>query len=119
MDTLSKMTGNFKIIAKALVLCVEKIRNQLHTCQDCKNPCVQIIVVFHSKINKIKQKQKRVILSALCLPDFEIPHSLSTLNRCLLTTMEQGIPFHKIPLTLITDGLLQPQGGQYTLSAHI
>ena len=43
------------------------------------------------------QKKMQVMLSALCLPDFAI-HAASALHRCQLTTMDQDIPFHKIPL---------------------
>ena len=48
-----------------------------------------------------KQKQKTHtcdFLNALCFPEFVIPRSLSTLYRCSLTKMAQGIPFHEIPL---------------------
>ena len=51
-----------------------------------------------------------VILSALCLPDFLTPASLSTLYRCLLTTMARDIT---IPWYTIYQGLLQPQEELY------
>ena len=47
----------------------------------------------------------QVILIALCLPDFVLPHSLSTLYRCSLITVTQGIPQNTI-----YQRLLQPQG---------
>ena len=49
------------------------------------------------------ETKKQVILSALCLPDFVIPRSLSTLYRCSLTTMAQDKPFHKMYTILNRD----------------
>ena len=47
----------------------------------------------HKQTNKQTNKNPQVILSALCLPDFVTPRSLSTIYRCLLTTMPQDIPY--------------------------
>ena len=57
----------------------------------CKEKCM---------VNKKKKKKKKkqVILSALRLLDCAFTGCLSTLYKCLLTTMVQDIPFHEIPL---------------------
>ena len=73
----------------------------------------QLKSIFSDILNYNKKKQKnksQVILSALCLPEFVNPCGLSTLYRCLPTTMEQDIPFHEIPFN---QGLLQLQGELY------
>ena len=44
----------------------------------------------------LKKKKKIVILSAVS-SDFVIPHGLSTLYRCLLTTLAQDKLYHEKP----------------------
>ena len=56
------------------------------------------LLSFVEVYKKKKEKTLNVVLNALSLPDFVIPRSLSTLYKCLLTTMAQDIPFQKIPL---------------------
>ena len=51
-----------------------------------------------TKKNLWWKKKCRWFVSAVCLPDILIPHGLSTLYRCSLTTMAQDIPFLEIPL---------------------
>ena len=57
----------------------------------------ELYLTFHTVVIDTKKKMQ-VILDALCLPDFVIPHGLSTLYRCSLATiyMAQDIPFHEI-----------------------
>ena len=56
-----------------------------------------------------------MILSAL-RPLLCIPHGLSTLYRCLLTTVAQSKPYHEKPFD---QGLLQPQGALYPIQTII
>ena len=42
-----------------------------------------------------KSNAMHEILSALCLPDSVIPHGLSTLYRCSMTTVTQDKPYHQ------------------------
>ena len=71
----------------------------------CSFNCMDFIWLIRGPLKKVQ-----MILSALCLPDFLIPHGLHTFYKCLLTTLAQDIPFQEIPLK---QGLLWPQGELY------
>ena len=47
------------------------------------------------KLDKKKKKKKTHDFKCTVPPDFVIPHGLSTLYRCLLTTMAQNKPYHE------------------------